>query len=244
MSQQESRTGDARLDSLVNALTEHFGDAGCETLTAEGEVTLVVPRDDLLRIATELRDYPDFRFEQLIDVCGVDYAAYGRSEWVTAEASSTGFGRGVDRESEQLPGLEEIDDPERFAAVYHLLSVKYNRRLRLRVYAGAPQPMVDSVVGIWSSANWFEREAFDLFGILFKGHPDLRRILTDYGFIGHPFRKDFPLIGQVEMRYDPEQARVVYQPVSIEPRTLVPRVIRADSRFEGGQTEPGAASDT
>jgi len=194
-------------------------------------------------VATELRDHADFRFEQLIDVCGVDYATYGRSEWETADASTTGFGRGVERDPERLLNLGKTDDPKRFAAVYHLLSVKYNRRLRLRVYAGAPQPMVDSVVGIWSSANWFEREAFDLFGILFDGHPDLRRILTDYGFIGHPFRKDFPLIGQVEMRYDPEQARVIYQPVSIEPRTLVPKVIRSDSRYEGQQTEPAASPD-
>lgn len=226
MPHQESKTGDARLDRLAQGLTEHFGALDCETLTAEGEVTLVVPRRELLAVANLLRDHEDFRFEQLIDVCGVDYAAYGRSEWTTAEASSSGFGRGVERGFE----LAETDDPERFAAVYHLLSIPYNRRLRVRVYAGAPQPMVDSVAEIWSTAAWFEREAFDLFGILFDGHPDLRRILTDYGFVGYPFRKDFPLTGQVEMRYDPEQARVVYEPVSIEPRTLVPRVIRADGR--------------
>jgi len=235
MSQQESKTGDARLDALADALGEHFGGKACEVLTAREDVTLVVPREDLLQVAAELRDHADFRFEQLIDVCGVDYAAYGQSEWATADASTTGFGRGVER----VLDLEEIEGPERFAVIYHLLSVAYNRRLRVRVYAGAPQPMVDSVVGIWSSANWFEREAFDLFGILFMGHPDLRRILTDYGFIGHPFRKDFPLTGHVEMRYDPEQARVVYQPVSIEPRTLVPRVIRSDSRYDAGQTHPG-----
>ncbi|WP_089726534.1 NADH-quinone oxidoreductase subunit C [Candidatus Thiosymbion oneisti] len=237
MSYQESKTGDARLDGLADGLTEHFGAQDCGVLTAPGEVTLVVPRQTLIAVATALRDHEAFRCEQLIDVCGVDYAAYGRSEWVTAEASSSGFGRGVARGFE----LEEIEDPKRFAVVYHLLSLTHNRRLRVRVYAGAPRPMVDSVVTVWSSADWFEREAFDLFGILFNGHPDLRRILTDYGFMGYPFRKDFPLVGQVEMRYDPEQARVVYQPVSIEPRTLVPRVIRADARCEGGSaTSPDA----
>jgi NADH-quinone oxidoreductase subunit C len=239
MTQQVSRTGDARLDSLADALIQHFGEKGCDTLTAAGEVTLVAPREGWLDVAETLRDHDDFRFEQLIDVCGVDYAAYGCSEWATADASSTGFGRGVERALD----FAEIDDPKRFAAVYHLMSVSYNRRLRVRVYAGAPQPVVDSVMDIWSSANWFEREAFDLFGILFRGHPDLRRILTDYGFVGHPFRKDFPLIGHVEMRYDPEQGRVVYEPVSIEPRTLVPRVIRADSRYEREQAEPTDAPD-
>jgi NADH-quinone oxidoreductase subunit C len=125
----------------------------------------------------------------------------------------------------------EADDPQRFAVVYHLLSLEYNRRLRLKAYTGGAQPMVDSVADVWAVANWFEREAFDLFGILFRGHPDLRRILTDYGFVGHPFRKDFPLSGHVAMRYDPEQGRVVYEPVEIEPRVLVPKVIRQDSRY-------------
>lgn len=237
MPHQESKIGDARLDALARSLTEHFGALGCETLTAGGEVTLVVPRSELLAVAAVLRDHEDLRFEQLIDICGLDYAAYGHSEWTTADASHSGFGRGVERGFE----VAETDDPERFAAVYHLLSLAHNRRLRVRVYAGAPQPMVDSVAGIWSAADWFEREAFDLFGILFDGHPDLRRILTDYGFIGYPFRKDFPLSGQVEMRYDPEQARVVYEPVSIEPRTLVPRVIRADGCHAG---RPAAPPDT
>ncbi len=239
MSYQESSTGDARLDGLADRLTEHFGARDCKVSTAPGEVTLVVPRESLLAIANLLRDHADFCCEQLIDVCGVDYAAYGHSEWVTAEASSSGFGRGVACGFEP----EGIEDPKRFAVVYHLLSLTHNRRLRARVYAGAPQPMVDSVVTVWSSANWFEREAFDLFGILFSGHPDLRRILTDYGFVGHPFRKDFPLVGQVEMRYDPEQARVVYEPVNIEPRTLVPRVIRADTRCEGESVTPPDTAD-
>lgn len=233
MSHQQSSTGDARLDSLAEGLTEHFGALDCETLTVQGEVTLVVPRQTLLAVAAVLRDHEDFRCEQLIDICGVDYAAYGRSEWATVDASSSGFGRGVARSFE----FADTEDPERFVVIYHLLSLTHNRRLRVRVYAGAPRPMVDSVVEIWSSANWFEREAFDLFGILFDGHPDLRRILTDYGFVGHPFRKDFPLFGQVEMRYDPEQARVVYEPVTIEPRTLVPRVIRADGGSGRGLAE-------
>jgi NADH-quinone oxidoreductase subunit C len=228
MPTQDSTTGDARLDSLASALAGQFEKLGCEISQAPAEVCLVVPSEKLRDIARNLRDHDDFRFEILLDVCGVDYAAYGRSEWETEEASSTGFGRGVDRGFEVA--LE--DDPKRFAAVYHLLSLTHNRRMRMKVYAGAPHPMVDSVIDIWSSANWYEREAFDLYGILFRGHPDLRRILTDYGFVGHPFRKDFPISGHVEMRYDPEQQRVVYGPVEIEPRTLVPRVIRADSRYE------------
>ena len=236
MSQQETRTGNARLDALLDALIRHFGDSECEMLTAYGEVTLVVPAQQLLEVATTLRDHEDFRFEQLIDVCGVDYAAYGCSEWETEDASTSGFGRGVNRDTEIAD-----DDPKRFAAVYQLLSITHNWRMRVRVHVGGSQPMVDSVIDIWSGASWFEREAFDLYGILFRGHPDLRRILTDYGFVGHPFRKDFPVSGQVEMRYDPEQQRVIYEPVQIEPRTLVPRVIRADSRYARGEA---AQTDT
>ena len=232
----DSLTGDTRLAGLEQALARHLAGLGCEILSAPGEVTLVVPAPQLLTVCQRLRDHEDFRFEQLIDVCGVDYAAYGKAEWETEGASSTGFGRGVDR----APDLV-LDDPQRFAVVYHLLSLAYNRRLRLRVYAGGVAPMVDSVIGVWAAANWFEREAFDLFGILFNGHPDLRRILTDYGFVGHPFRKDFPVSGQVEMRYDPTLGRVVYEPVSIEPRTLVPKVIREDSRYVRPQAGKGAA---
>jgi NADH-quinone oxidoreductase subunit C len=189
---------------------------------------MIVPREQLIPVMKLLREKRALAFEQCIDVCGVDYAAYGDSEWVTSKAANSGFGRGASRE------LPELDPQNRFAVVYHLLSVSHNVRLRVKTFLDADRPIVDSVVGIWSGANWFEREAFDLFGIMFKGHPDLRRILTDYGFIGHPFRKDFPLIGQVEMRYDPEQGRVIYEPVSIEPRTLVPRVIREDGRYEPG----------
>ena len=193
------------------------------------EVTIVIPRGELLKIMQHLRNDPEFSMEVCIDVCGIDYSTYGESEWVTKGAANTGFGRGV--EKGEVP---ELDPSNRFAVIYHLLSISKNIRLRVKTYLDATRPIVDSVSSIWSGANWFEREAFDLFGIMFSGHPDLRRILTDYGFIGHPFRKDFPLSGQVEMRYDPEQSRVIYEPVSIEPRTLVPRVIRDDLRYEEG----------
>lgn len=229
-----SPTGDARLDTLSVSLAEAFATRSIEVTSALGELTLVLEAADLVPVCTALRDQAHFCFEQLTDLCGVDYAALGRSQWETDLASTSGFGRGVDRE----PDLE-LDSPRRFAVVYHLLSMQHNRRLRIKVFAQGTPPMVDSVVGIWPVADWFEREAFDLFGILFKGHPDLRRILTDYGFVGHPFRKDFPLSGQVAMRYDPEQQRVVYEPVEIEPRVLVPRVIREDSRYLRGEAVNG-----
>jgi NADH-quinone oxidoreductase subunit C len=234
----DSPTCDGRLDRLVGTLVEHLTGHGCETLTAPGEVTLLVPAGLLLPVCWTLRDHPDLHFEQLIDCCGVDYCAYGQSEWETAAASSLGFGRGVDRDHDLA-----VDDPHRFAVVYHLLSLAHNRRLRVRVYVGGAAPMVDSVMPVWAAANWFEREAFDLYGILFRGHPDLRRILTDYGFIGHPFRKDFPVSGQVEMRYDPTQRRVVYEPVVIAPRVLVPKVVRADSRYLRPNARSGAVPD-
>jgi NADH-quinone oxidoreductase subunit C len=195
-----------------------------------GELTYEVVADHLLAVAQTLRDAPGLNFEMCMDVCGIDYLSHGRSEWETQSATSSGFSRGVARGT-QRQGT--IPPGRRFAVVYHLLSVSLNQRLRLRVFcADDEQPMVDSVTAIWSGADWFEREAFDLFGILFKGHPDLRRLLTDYGFIGHPFRKDFPLSGNVEVRYDPEKGRVVYQPVSIDPRVLVPKVIRHDNRYD------------
>jgi NADH-quinone oxidoreductase subunit C len=204
------------------------------------ELTYEVRPADLLQTAAALRDGPGLQFEMCMDVCGVDYLEHGRAEWKTEHATVSGFSRGVARGvaygGSDAPG-------RRFAVVYHLLSIALNQRLRLKVFcADDVQPMLDSVTAVWASADWFEREAFDLFGILFKGHPDLRRLLTDYGFIGHPFRKDFPLIGNVEVRYDPEKARVVYQPVSIEPRVLVPKVIRHDNRYDPALTEakPGA----
>jgi len=212
-----------------------------ERLTSSvGELTYRVAAADLLDCCRKLRDESDLGFEILIDVCGVDYLAYGRDEWHTEEASGTGFSRGVDRDprapTARLGAMEaEFQPPGRFAVVYHLLSIRHNRRMRLKVFCeDDARPMIPSVIGIWASADWYERECFDLYGILFRGHPDLRRILTDYGFIGHPFRKDFPLIGNVEMRYDPEKGRVVYEPVRIEPRTLVPKVIRDDARYDPG----------
>jgi NADH-quinone oxidoreductase subunit C len=190
-----------RLEILAAALQSALGDRLASVAIARGEVTAVVRPGDLLDIAMTLRDAPALGFEQLIDLCGVDYQDYGDGAW----------------------------DGKRFAVVYHLLSVAHNRRLRLRVFCPDDAfPVVDSVIGIWPSANWFEREAFDLYGIMFTGHPDLRRILTDYGFVGHPFRKDFPLSGNVEMRYDPDQQRVIYQPVTIEPREITPRIVREE----------------
>jgi NADH-quinone oxidoreductase subunit C len=172
-----------------------------------------------------------------MDLAGVDHLHYGRDEWQTDSATRSGFSRGRVARSD----APDPDAPGRFAVVYNLLSITHNQRVRLMVRcADATEPVVDSVVDIWASANWFEREAFDLFGILFRGHPDLRRILTDYGFIGHPFRKDFPLSGNVEVQYDPDKQRVVYQPVSITPRVLVPKVIRHDHRYEPALKDPQA----
>jgi NADH-quinone oxidoreductase subunit C len=215
----------AAIQALAGQLEERFGDAAELTTGAVGQLTLEVSTGRLLEVCTALRDNDEFAFEMLVDLCGVDYLTYGQAEWKTATATASGFSRGVQ------PVTGEAPASRRFAVVYHLLSISRNQRLRVRTFApGVEPPLVPSVIDIWPSANWYEREAFDLFGILFDGHPDLRRILTDYGFIGHPFRKDFPLIGNVEVRYDPDRGRVVYQPVSIAPRTLVARVIRGDTR--------------
>jgi NADH-quinone oxidoreductase subunit C len=190
-----------KLEVLELALKKALGE-GAVVTTALGEVTVVVKAADYLAAMQTLRDDPALRFDELIDLCGVDYSQYGEGSW----------------------------DGLRFAAVSHLLSIEHNWRVRVRVFAPDDEmPIVASVTGIWRAANWYEREAFDLYGILFEGHGDLRRILTDYGFIGHPFRKDFPISGYVEMRYDPEQKRVIYQPVTIEPRENVPRVIREEN---------------
>jgi NADH-quinone oxidoreductase subunit C len=225
-----------RIQQLSDRLQQAFGASLQSNIVAFKEVTIEVAAKDSLAVCQTLRDDRQFAFEQLIDVCGVDYSEYGSSEWSTEKSSSTGFSRGVDSGVNarlcfgEEPAYVSHDRP-RFAAVYHLLSVANNIRMRVRVYCEDEHaPIVPSVVEIWPSANWFEREAFDLFGIMFEGHPDLRRILTDYGFVGHPFRKDFPLIGHVEMRYDEDQKRVIYQPGTIEPRVLVPRVIREDTR--------------
>jgi NADH-quinone oxidoreductase subunit C len=200
-----------RLETLKAALEAHC--SKLESIRISGsEITATVLPEHVRETALCLRDTPALRFEQLMDLCGMDYSAYAR---------------GADGEP-----LRPSPAPEgtRYAVVYHLLSIKHNWRLRLRLFArGVEMPVVDSVVDIWPSANWLEREAFDLFGVVFSGHPDLRRILTDYGFIGHPFRKDFPLSGNVEMRYDPDQKRVVYQPVTIEPREITPRIVREEN---------------
>ncbi|MBX9903284.1 MAG: NADH-quinone oxidoreductase subunit C [Burkholderiales bacterium] len=191
-----------RLETLTAALQAALGDKLVSATTALGEVTVVVKAEHLLAAGAILRDDQSLRFEQLIDLCGMDYSDHGEGAW----------------------------QGSRFAVVYHLLSVALNQRLRLRVFAPDDDfPVVASVNDLWSSANWYEREAFDLYGIMFTGHPDLRRLLTDYGFVGHPFRKDFPLSGNVEMRYDPDQQRVIYQPVTIEPRVITPRIVREEN---------------
>jgi NADH-quinone oxidoreductase subunit C len=235
---------------LAESLRGAFGDRLDSVSVKFSEVTVELSPDKLIEVATELRDRNDFAFQQLVDLCGVDYSQYGEVEWQTNDASRAGFGRGVDSATStgRLRFGDELEsvtvEGRRFAAVYHLLSYRNNSRLRLRVYAQDDDfPVVPTVTEVWNSANWYEREAFDLFGIHFSGHPDLRRILTDYGFVGHPFRKDFPLIGHVEMRYDPEKGRVIYEPVSIEPRVLVPRVKRDDTRYLSEQQDDEAQGD-
>ena len=218
-------------DKLAERIQNRFSDLLAIDVAFE-EVTIEVAAKDIVQTCMALRDEAEFAFTLLCDLCGVDYLTYGKAEWETSSATGTGFSRGVEgREVTPSTG----GHARRFAVAYHLLSVKNNSRLRIKVYLHEDEPMVDSVVGVWAGANWFEREAFDLYGIMFSGHPDLRRILTDYGFIGHPFRKDFPLIGNVEMRYDTEKCRVIYEPVSIEPRTLVPKVIRTEHELQSGE---------
>ena len=191
-----------KLDTLQAALERILGDRVARLVRARGELTITVKAGDYFAVCKTLRDHPDLAFEQLIDLCGVDYSTYRDGEY----------------------------DSLRYAVVSHLLSVSKNWRLRIKVFATDDDfPVVAAVTPLWTAANWFEREAFDLYGIVFEGHEDLRRILTDYGFIGHPMRKDFPVTGHVEMRYDPEQKRVIYQPVTIEPREITPRVIREDN---------------
>lgn len=233
-------TTPTRLQVLAQAITQALPGKVQSVANHTGELTYEVPADELLAVASVLRDGADLKFEMCMDVCGVDYLSHGRDEWNTQSATSSGFSRGVARGAQRIG---PVPPGRRFAVVYHLLSISLNQRLRLRVFcADDEQPMVDSVTGIWAGANWFEREAFDLFGILFRGHPDLRRLLTDYGFIGNPFRKDFPLSGNVEVRYDPEKGRVVYQPVTIEPRVLVPKVIRHDNRYDPQLTNAPVAT--
>ena len=237
-----------RSEALIAVLQSALGDKLAGAATALGEVTIVVAAENLLAAATALRDAPELKFEQLSDLCGVDYRDYGdasasgeqgsplrdanvrESDARPLDADATTASGGASPQGAPVSTSGGPWEGRRFAVVYHLLSISHNRRLRVRVFCPDDEfPVVDSVLGIWPSANWYEREAFDLYGIVFSGHPDLRRILTDYGFIGHPFRKDFPLSGNVEMRYDPDQQRVIYQPVTIEPREIVPRVIRVEN---------------
>ena len=200
----------SRLTTLTESLATALGDKLVSVNTRLGEITIVAKAADLTHVTQTLRDDPNLAFAQLIDLCGVDYSAHG-GNWEGA----------------------------RFAVVYHLLSLTHNWRVRLRVFASDDDfPVVNSVIGVWPAANWYEREAFDLYGIIFEGHPDLRRILTDYGFVGHPFRKDFPVSGNVEMRYDPDQRRVIYQPVTIEPREITPRIIREENYADTEKRHP------
>jgi NADH-quinone oxidoreductase subunit C len=228
-----------QIDALALKVDALVKDVARRVPSPKHELAYEVEPSALLTVCRGLRDAADLKFEMLMDLAGVDYLHYGHDEWQTSSATSSGFSRArVARASVPDPNM-----PGRFAVTYNLLSITHNQRLRLRVKCLDPhEPVIDSVVDIWASANWFEREAFDLFGILFRGHPDLRRILTDYGFIGHPFRKDFPLSGNVEVQYDPDKKRVVYQPVSIVPRVLVPKVIRHDNRYEPALKDSPAQS--
>ena len=223
--------------SLADLFDKHLGERAEVAEFTGGVVTLNVDSDHWVEVCRTLRDEPEFAFEQLTDLCGLDFLGFGGDEWDTEDATSAGFSRGVEGLG---PGRfdwasrpESKDLEHRYAVVVHLLSIQHNTRIRLRTFAkDEGMPVLPSLVEVWVAADWYEREAFDLFGIVFEGHPDLRRILTDYGFTGHPFRKDFPLIGNVTVRYDSTKKRVVYEPVEIEPRVLVPRVLRDDSRYK------------
>lgn len=213
------------LAKLQNEITQDFPVALATVDVFDRELTIEIPAANLVHICQKLRNDHKYDFAVLIDVCAVDYLHYGCADWDVKNATATGFGRGV------ASGANPQHSMPRFAVVYHLLSLLHNQRLRVRVLLECDNLILDSVNAIWPAANWYEREAFDLFGIHFVGHPDLRRLLTDYGFIGHPFRKDFPLSGQVEVRYDAQAQRVIYEPVSIVNRTLEPKVIRSDNNW-------------
>ena len=221
---------------LLEKLRARLGERILRDKVEAGQATIEVSPADVVDVCLVLRDDAALAFKQLSDLCGVDYLHYGKADWETQDTTRTGFSRGVS----QGVYVDTQDLEGRFAVVYHLLSLQHNQRLRLRCFLSGQPSRIASVTPVWAGANWFEREAFDLFGILFDGHPDLRRILTDYGFIGHPFRKDFPLEGNVEARYDPEQGRVVYQPVTIKNRALVPRTIRHDNRYAAADREQAA----
>ncbi len=241
------------MNDSAKAVTELFaarlGERAVVKGFQRGVATLEVAPENWLECCRILRDEPDFAYEQLTDLCGLDYLSFGQTEWETTDATTEGFSRGVEGMG---PGRftwaerpEATQLKQRFAIVVHLLSLQHNTRLRLRCFApDEGMPIIPSLTDIWNCANWYEREAFDLFGIVFEGHPDLRRLLTDYGFTGHPFRKDFPLIGNVAVRYDSEKKRVVYEPVEIEPRVLVPRVIRKDTRYWTDDIDLAAESES
>ncbi|KTD22676.1 NADH dehydrogenase I chain C [Legionella lansingensis] len=216
-----------KLTNLVEKLTTELDGLIASVHLAYDEITLEAEVGYVKAALLQLRDHEAFAFDQLMDLCAVDYLLYGEYDWETEAATEHGFSRGVERQEARAYALSK----PRFCVVYHLLSTKHNHRVRVKVFVDESHLVVPSVQELWKSANWFEREAYDLFGILFDGHPDLRRILTDYGFIGHPFRKDFPLSGYVEMRYDARLQKVIYEPVDIEPRVLVPKVIRNDNRY-------------
>ncbi|HIG0327396.1 TPA: NADH-quinone oxidoreductase subunit C [Legionella pneumophila] len=216
---------------LIEKLQADLANHITELTSACGEVTIECEVQNLLPVMIELRGREEFSFDQLIDLCGVDYLHYGDYDWETESATEHGFSRGVERQEAKAYAVNK----PRFAVVYHLLSTKKNHRLRVKLFIEESHLIVPSVHHLWKSANWFEREAYDLYGILFDGHPDLRRLLTDYGFIGHPFRKDFPLSGEVEMRYDAKLQKVIYAPVDIVPRIVVPKVIRNDNRYIGNE---------
>lgn len=223
----------SKIQSLISNLTAVLSDSISAIDIKFDEVTFEVTAENLKNVMTSLRDNESLKFDQLMDVCAVDYLLYGISDWQTESATESGFCRGVER----MPQRAFEWDKPRFAVVYHLLSTVFNSRVRVKVFLQEDNPVIASVHDIWQSANWFEREAYDLYGILFENHPDLRRILTDYGFIGHPFRKDFPLSGHVEMRYDATLGQVIYEAVDIEPRVVIPKVIREDSRYISPQVD-------
>ncbi len=210
-------------EKLVQAIEAEFN--GESVVYAHQDITLTCEPSALVSVLSTLKNKKTFQFDQLIDVTAVDYLHYGQSDWETDTATEHGFSRAVSTHV----GTESSQ--KRFAVVYHLLSTTKNHRVRVKAYLDEASLVVPSVHTLWKSANWYEREVYDLFGILFEGHPDLRRILTDYGFVGHPFRKDFPVSGYVEMRYDAQHQKVIYEPVDITPRVTVPRVIREDNRY-------------
>ncbi|MFK8026669.1 MAG: NADH-quinone oxidoreductase subunit C [Gammaproteobacteria bacterium] len=232
-------------DIFASTLRDFADSEQCQLELDRNEFTLIVSADQSLSVFEKLRDMQAFQFDQLIDVAGIDYLEHGKTEWKTKQATGSGFSRGISKNTFgrfkfDNNSIDSTMDEPRFAVVYHLLSVVNNHRLRVKIFCqDNNMPIVDSVCSIWSCANWYEREAFDMYGIVFDGHPDMRRLLTDYGFVGYPLRKDFPLVGHVEVRYEPSKQRVIYEAVSIEPRVLVPKVIREDNRFNDA-AEPKA----